>query len=88
MEENAHVSKRRAQKPERPSWKLFLWTALAGLVFGLIGFGEIARTAVSRYPRRTVLGLSLFVGQAFLYNAVFFTYALVQSAVSFVPSRS
>ncbi|GLY75937.1 MFS transporter [Actinoallomurus iriomotensis] len=44
-----------------------------------VGFGEIARTAVSRYPRRTVLGLSLFVGQAFLYNAVFFTYALVLS---------
>ena len=33
---------------------------------------EIARTAVSKYPRRTVLGLSLFVGQAFLYNAVTF----------------
>ena len=29
------------------------------------------------YPRRTVVGLSLFIGQAFLYNAVFFTYALV-----------
>jgi MFS family permease len=29
------------------------------------------------YPKRTVLGLSLFVGQAFIYNAVFFTYALV-----------
>jgi MFS family permease len=44
-----------------------------------VGFGEIVRTAVGRYPRRTVLGLSLFVGQAFLYNAVFFTYALVLS---------
>jgi MFS family permease len=44
-----------------------------------VGFGEIARTAVGRYPRRTILGLSLFVGQAFLYNAVFFTYALVLS---------
>ena len=26
------------------------------------------------YPRRTVLCFSLFVGQAFLYNAFFFTY--------------
>ena len=26
------------------------------------------------YPPRTVLGFSLFVGQAFLYNAFFFTY--------------
>jgi MFS family permease len=50
-----------------------------------IGFGEIARTALSRYPRRTVLGLSLFVGQAFLYNAVFFTYALVLSKFYDVP---
>jgi MFS family permease len=37
-----------------------------------ISFREIARTAFSKYPRRTVLGLSLFVGQAFLYNAVTF----------------
>jgi MFS family permease len=35
-------------------------------------FREIARTAFSTYPRRTILGLSLFVGQAFLYNAVTF----------------
>ncbi|MGE5408902.1 MAG: MFS transporter, partial [Syntrophothermus sp.] len=37
-----------------------------------IPFREIARTALSRYPRRTALGLALFVGQAFLYNAVTF----------------
>ncbi len=42
-----------------------------------IGFVEIARTAWSLYPKRFVLGLSLFIGQAFLYNAVFFTFALV-----------
>jgi MFS family permease len=37
-----------------------------------IPFRVIARTAFSKYPRRTILGLSLFVGQAFLYNAVTF----------------
>jgi MFS family permease len=37
-----------------------------------IPFREIARTAFSTYPRRTALGLALFVGQAFLYNAVTF----------------
>ena len=37
-----------------------------------IPFREIARTAFRKYPRRTALGLSLFVGQAFLYNAVTF----------------
>jgi len=36
------VSKRRDQGLEQKPWKLLLWTALAGLIFGLIGFGEIA----------------------------------------------
>ncbi|MUL39918.1 MFS transporter [Streptomonospora sp. PA3] len=40
-------------------------------------FREIARTIAATYPRRTVVGLALFGGQAFLYNAVFFTQALV-----------
>lgn len=44
-----------------------------------IGLGVIAHTAFKLYPKRTVLGLALFVGQAFLYNAVFFTQALVLS---------
>jgi MFS family permease len=35
-----------------------------------IPFREIARTAFKVYPKRTVLGFSLFIGQAFLYNAV------------------
>ncbi|MBV9831777.1 MAG: MFS transporter, partial [Marmoricola sp.] len=39
-----------------------------------IGWIEIARTVFTLYPRRTVLCFSLFVGQAFLYNAFFFTY--------------
>jgi MFS family permease len=37
-----------------------------------IPFRTIGRTAVKLYPKRTVLGLALFVGQAFLYNAVTF----------------
>ncbi|WP_313543880.1 MFS transporter [Leifsonia aquatica] len=49
------------------------------------GFGEIVRTAVTRYPKRFVLGLSLFIGQAFLYNAVFFTYSLVLTKLLHVP---
>ena len=39
-----------------------------------IGFATIAHTVIKRYPRRTILCFSLFVGQAFLYNAFFFTY--------------
>ena len=35
------------------------------------------RTHGDAVPEAFVLGLSLFIGQAFLYNAVFFTFALV-----------
>ncbi|MBV8220592.1 MAG: MFS transporter, partial [Solirubrobacterales bacterium] len=40
---------------------------------------EIAAAIVRGYPRRTVLGLSLFIGQAFLYNAILFGYATLLS---------
>jgi MFS family permease len=50
------------------------------------GFGEITRTLLATYPRRTLLGLALFVGQAFLYNAVYFTFALVLATFFGVPS--
>jgi len=39
-----------------------------------IGMGMIARSVFTLYPRRTVLCFSLFIGQAFLYNAFFFSY--------------
>ena len=42
-----------------------------------IGFGLIAKAMFQMYPKRTVLGLTLMGSQAFLYNAIFFTYALV-----------
>jgi MFS family permease len=42
-----------------------------------IGFVTIARTMFTLYPRRTVLGFSLFIGQAFLYNAITFGYAQI-----------
>jgi MFS family permease len=42
-----------------------------------IGFVTVTKTVFTLYPKRTVLGLALFIGQAFLYNSVFFTYALV-----------
>ena len=39
-----------------------------------IGLVLIAKTVFTLYPKRTILCFSLFVGQAFLYNAFFFTY--------------
>jgi MFS family permease len=39
------------------------------------------------YPRRAVLGLSLMIAQAFCYNAIFFTYALVLVRFFAVPAE-
>ncbi|MFI9205833.1 MFS transporter [Streptomyces sp. NPDC053048] len=41
------------------------------------GFRDIARTVFSDYRRRAVLGLALFVGQAFLYNAITFGFGAI-----------
>jgi MFS family permease len=38
---------------------------------------SVARLLVIQYPRRVALGLTLMVTQAFCYNAIFFTYALI-----------
>jgi MFS family permease len=38
---------------------------------------SVARMLFVRYPRRLVLGLTLMATQAFCYNAIFFTYALI-----------
>ena len=40
-------------------------------------WSEIARLMFSRLRRRAVLGFALMAAQAFFYNAIFFTYALV-----------
>jgi MFS family permease len=37
----------------------------------------VARTLLRLYPRRALLGLCLMAAQAFFYNAIFFSYALV-----------
>jgi MFS family permease len=55
-----------------------------------IPFREIAKTAFQRYPRRAVLGLALFIGQAFLYNGVTFNLGILYTTFfkvssSFVP---
>jgi MFS family permease len=42
-----------------------------------IGFLVIAKTVFHTYPKRAVLGLSLFVGQAFLYNAITFGFGSI-----------
>ena len=49
---------------------------------------EVAATLLHRHRARTAVGLSLMVAQAFFYNAIFFTYALILTDFYNVPSHS
>ena len=55
---------------------------------GTVSYRQVARTILKQYPTRTVLGFALMVGQAFLYNAIFFTYGLVLTAFYHIPNGS
>lgn len=47
------------------------------VVHGTVTFRSIAHTLFVRHRRRSFLGLILVTAQAFAYNGVFFTYAMV-----------
>ncbi len=49
---------------------------------------EIFHTLFNTYRRRALVGLTLLTAQAFFYNAIFFTYALVLTEFYQVPSAS
>jgi MFS family permease len=53
---------------------------------GIVSYVQIARTMLREYPSRSFLGFSMMVTQAFLYNAIFFTYALVLTNFYHIPS--
>src|SRR5205807_302828 len=55
---------------------------------GTVSYGRIARTMLKEYPTRSLLGFSLMVGQAFLYNAIFFTYGLVLTTFYHISGSS
>ncbi|MEF2978300.1 MFS transporter [Subtercola sp. YIM 133946] len=42
-----------------------------------IPFRQIAHVLLRQYPKRTLVGATMMITQSFLYNAIFFTYALV-----------
>ena len=44
-----------------------------------LGLVELTKVFFGTYPRRSVYGFTMMVTQAFLYNAIFFSYALVLS---------
>jgi MFS family permease len=48
---------------------------------------DVFEVLMRRYPRRTLVGLALMAAQAFFYNAIFFTYALVLTDFYGIPSQ-
>ena len=49
--------------------------------------GEVARTLFTTYRTRSVVGLVLMGAQAFFYNAIFFTFALVLTDFFGIPAN-
>jgi MFS family permease len=49
-------------------------------------FSDVARTLFVTYRQRTFVGLALMAAQAFFYNAIFFTYALILTDFYGIPS--
>jgi MFS family permease len=47
---------------------------------------EVAQTLLVTYRQRALVGLTLMVAQAFFYNAIFFTFALVLSEFYGIPA--
>jgi MFS family permease len=48
---------------------------------------EVARTLFKTYRLRTLVGLTLMAAQAFFYNAIFFTYALILTNFYQIPAE-
>lgn len=51
-------------------------------------WSEIAVTLFRIHPRRTILGVVLMATQAFCYNAIFFTYAMILTNFYDIPNRN
>ena len=48
--------------------------------------GEVRSTLFTVYRQRSLVGLALMVAQAFFYNAIFFTFALVLTDFFHIPA--
>ena len=69
-----------ADAPAPKRLKLLVRDSCANLV-------DLGVSLFRHYPRRAVLGLVLMASQAFCYNAIFFTYALVLDRFFHVPAE-
>ncbi|MCR5880392.1 MFS transporter [Phenylobacterium sp. J367] len=55
---------------------------------GRTSWRELGVALFRTYPKRTVLGLVLMATQAFCYNAIFFTYALILTRFYDIPAKN
>ncbi len=53
-----------------------------------VSYAEMARVLFRDYPGRSVLSATLMITQSFLYNAIFFTYAIILQDFYGVPKQS
>lgn len=75
----------RSAAVERPA-RLGPLPRIALTMRGHTPLGEVAHTLLRVYRGRTLVGLSLMTAQAFFYNAIFFTYALVLTDFFGIPA--
>ncbi|MEU3335202.1 MFS transporter [Streptomyces sp. NPDC002144] len=78
IEERVEAEKGRAL--ERPEGEITIHQRRS------VSFVEIARTLFADYRRRSILGFSLFIGQAFLYNAITFGFGAILTTFFDVPT--
>jgi MFS family permease len=78
VEHQSGVPRRALARPDLPRVKLRMRTHTPLI--------EVGRTLFRAYPQRTFVGLSLMAAQAFFYNAIFFTYALILTDFYGVPA--
>jgi MFS family permease len=63
-------------------------SALAFASHGIPSYRKVAEVLLRRYRARSMVVMSMMVAQAFFYNAIFFTYALVLTRFYGVPEVS
>ncbi|WP_424631572.1 MFS transporter [Bradyrhizobium sp. SYSU BS000235] len=77
--EDAVAQHRRQDAPPLPKMKLKMRTHTP--------LREVATTLFGTYRSRSLVGLALMTAQAFFYNAIFFTYALILTDFFGIPSE-
>ncbi len=80
----AGIERRAVRDPDQPAGGV--WPVIELRMRSHTPLREVARTLFKVYRKRSLVGLALMTAQAFFYNAIFFTYALVLSTFFNIPA--